>query len=237
MAKQVKTRKNDPARVRMAHRRLGAALLGALLLLVITGFGFVTLLRGGQSIETIGTVRPGDYVRQDVDVILDNIAMGYRGETVKEVYGVAPVNGKLYVFCFPKRWFASEAAVRQQTDAWLGAEIEQTDTYLRVSGTAKEIPDDVAAKARAWLARNEEAMRSVNLIPEGQATEDCVADCVIYVDRVGAMPFGTVILLTGAAFLLVLYALAVLLRIRVKGYPFREQQKKKKAKEKRDGKA
>lgn len=239
MVKAGRAKKNDPKRVRLAWRRFWAALVCALALLSITGFGCVKLLRGGASVEALGTVRPGDYVRQDVSVILDNIATGYRGEKAKEVYGVVPLQGQFYVFCFPQRWFTSEVAVREQTDAWLGEEISDPDLYLRVSGTAKAIPEDVAKKARTWLARNEDALRRVHLIPEGQAREDCVADCVIYVDRAGWMPFGTVILMTAAAFACVLYALVIALRIAAKGYPFRNAKKSsdKKKKEKRDGKA
>lgn len=237
METKKKPRKNDPERVSRAWLRFGAALVCAFILLAVTSFGFVRLLRGGTPILKLDRLVPGDYVQQDVSIVLDNIATGYRGEKATEVYGVVPLQGKFYVFCFPERWFVSELAVREQTDAWLGDPSLDRDQYMLLSGTAQTLPDSAAKKARAWLARNEDTLRAIGMIPAGQATEDCIDPCVIYVDRVGGLPFGTVILLTAAAFLLVLYALAVLLRIAVRGYPPRPEKAPKKEKEKLHGKA
>lgn len=230
MKEKVK-RKNDAARAHRAWVRFGAAMICAFLLLAVTNFAFAKLLRGASPIGQLDRVIPGDYVSQDVSKILDNIATGNRGEEAAEVYAVVPADRGIYVFCFPERWFASELTVRAQTDAWLGDRSLETDRYLRVSGTAQTMPEDLKPHVNAWFAKNAEALAQIGLIPEGAAQESCISGCVIYVDRVGALPYGTVMLLTLIACLCMCYALIVLLRIALRGYPA------KRTKEERHGKA
>lgn len=218
MMKQT-VRKNDAARVRRAWVRFAALLLCAVLLLAVTGFGFVRILRGPVAVASLVRVAPGDYVSQDLGKILDNITVGYRNEAPKEVYAVAPVDRGIYVFCFPERWFFNEELVRAQTDAWLADPTTETDRYLPVTGTAKAMPQELKPYVRAWFEKNEDALAQIGLIPQGAAMESCVSECVIYVDRVGALPFGTVVILTILAFVLIIWALIVLLRILARGYP------------------
>ena len=86
METKKKPRKNDPERVSRAWLRFGAALVCAFILLAVTSFGFVRLMRGGTPILKLDRLVPGDYVQQDVSIVLDNIATGYRGEKATEVY-------------------------------------------------------------------------------------------------------------------------------------------------------
>ena len=219
-------RKNDPARAHRAWVRFAAALICAFVLLAVSGFGFVKLLRGPVAVASLVRVSPGDYVSQDLGKILDNITVGYRNDEPKEVYAVAPVDRGIYVFCFPERWFYNEMLVREQTDAWLADPTVQTDRYLPVTGTAKTMPEELKPYVRAWFQQNEEALAQIGLIPEGAAMESCISECVIYVDRVGALPFGAVMLLTIPALVLIVYALLVLLRILLRGYPAKRVKEK-----------
>ena len=233
-----KPRKNDPVRARRARWRALIALALAFAALAFTDFGFVKLARGPAPMAEAETLAPGDYVRQDVGKILGNIATGYRGEKATEVYVVVPLSSRLYVFCFPQRWFASELALREKTDAWLEDMHGGFDDYVLVTGTVGDLPENVAAELKTWLAEREDGLRQYGQIPAGVAAEDCVAPCVVYVDRVGRQPFGTVILLSALALALTLYALVVLLRLALRGYGAKKKDKtKKKPKEARHAKA
>ena len=216
--KQTKKKKNDPVRARRAWARFAAALAAALALLAASEFGIVKLARGAVPIAQLDRVAAGDYVQQDLSLILDNIAVGYRGETANEVYAVAPSERGLYVFCFPERWFVPELAVRAQTDAWLADRNAGQDRYLRVSGTARTMPEDLRMRTRSWFNQNADALAQIGLIPEGADMDSCVSECVICVDQVGGVAYGVVMLLSLAAFLLLGYALIVLLRILLHGY-------------------
>ena len=211
--------KNDPARVRRAWVRFAAALVAALALLAATEFGIVKLARGAVPIDQPEHVTAGDYVQQDVRRIVGNFAIGYAGDEAKEVYAVVPTERGLYVFCFPERWFVSELDVCAQTEIWLADHSAPLERHLIVSGTAQTMSEDLRVRTQDWFARNAQPLAQNGLIPAGADMDSCVAGCVIMVDQVGGVSYGVVMLLTLAAFVLLGYALAVLLRIRLCGYP------------------
>ena len=112
---------NDPIRVKKATTRLIAALLAALVLLAVSGFGIFKMLGTPRSLmadytdmsyDVEGSAEPepaktgaqvGDYVQHEVNLILKNFAEGTRGGAVRERYAVVPVQGKLVAFRFPQR--------------------------------------------------------------------------------------------------------------------------------------
>ena len=79
------TKTNDPVRVKNAWLRFGAAVLAAVILLAVSGFGIFSLLQGGKTFHTAEDLQVGDYVQDQVDLILANFAEGYHGNTVREL--------------------------------------------------------------------------------------------------------------------------------------------------------
>ena len=229
-------KQNDPVRVKKATTRLIAALLAAVVLLAVSGFGVFKMLGTPKSltpdysdmsydVEGSGEPEPvsagaqvGDYVEHEVFLILKNFAEGYRGDTVRERYGVVPIDGKLVAFRFPQRWLESEQAIVDATQELLNGVAQYIDKYIIVRGTVQTLPEDVSAELYSWFAENQEWMQQAGLISSDQDAAASLADYMVAVDQVGKLPIGAVIGLTAAAGVCLLYALYELIRILAKGY-------------------
>ena len=229
-------KQNDPIRVKKATARLIAALLAAVVLLAVSGFGVFKMLGTPKSLtpdysdmsydaEGSGEPEPvsagaqvGDYVEHEVFLILKNFAEGYRGDTVRERYGVVPIDGKLVAFRFPQRWLESEQAIVDATQELLNGVAQYIDKYIIVRGTVQTLPENVSAELYSWFAENQEWMQQAGLISSDQDAAASLADYMVAVDQVGRLPIGAVIGLTAAAGVCLLYALYELIRILAKGY-------------------
>ena len=229
-------KQNDPIRVKKATTRLIAALLAAVVLLAVSGFGVFKMLGTPKSltpdysdmsydVEGSGEPEPvsagaqvGDYVEHEVFLILKNYAEGYRGDTVRERYGVVPIDGKLVTFRFPQRWLESEQAIVDATQELLNGVAQYIDKYIIVRGTVQTLPENVSAELYSWFAENQEWMQQAGLISSDQDAAASLADYMVAVDQVGRLPIGAVIGLTAAAGVCLLYALYELIRILAKGY-------------------
>ena len=229
-------KQNEPMRVKKATTRLIAALLAAVVLLAVSGFGVFKMLGTPKSLtpdysdmsyDVAGSGEPepvsagaqvGDYVEHEVFLILKNFAEGYRGDTVRERYGVVPIDGKLVAFRFPQRWLESEQAIVDATQELLNGVAQYIDKYIIVRGTVQTLPEDVSAELYSWFAENQEWMQQAGLISSDQDAAASLADYMVAVDQVGKLPIGAVIGLTAAAGVCLLYALYELIRILAKGY-------------------
>ena len=231
---------NDPIRVKKATTRLIAALVAALVLLAVSGFGIFKMLGtpgsltadySDMSYDVEGSAEPepvktgaqvGDFVEHEVNLILKNFAEGTRGGTVRERYAVVPVQGKLVAFRFPQRWLESEQAVVDATQDLLNGVGQYIDKYIVVRGTVQALPEAVSGELYSWFADNQEWMQQGGLISSEQDAAASLADYMVSVDTVGKLPFGAVIGLTAAAGLCLLYALYELIRILARGYAVKQ---------------
>lgn len=226
---------NDPVRVRKAWTRLIAALIAAVLLLAVSGFGVFKVLgtpksllpdwsdtmaaEGSAEEETAPeTAQVGDFVEHEIYLILSNFAEGYHGDTVRERYAVVPVNGELVTFCFPQRWQESEQGIADATQELLNGLEQYIDKYIIVRGTVKSLPENVSAELYAWFGENRAWMAQSGLIDDSEDAADSLADYMVDVDAVGRLPVGWVVGLTAAAGVCLLYALFELIRILCGGY-------------------
>ena len=231
---------NDPIRVKKATTRLIAALLAALVLLAVSGFGIFKMLGTPKSLtadysdmsyDVEGSAEPepvktgaqvGDFVEHEVNLILKNFAEGTRGGTVRERYAVVPVQGKLVAFRFPQRWLESEQTIVDATQDLLNGVGQYIDKYIVVRGTVQALPEAVSGELYSWFADNQEWMQQGGLISSEQDAAASLADYMVSVDTVGKLPFGAVVGLTAAAGLCLLYALYELIRILAKGYAVKQ---------------
>ena len=226
---------NDPVREKKAWIRLICAVLAAVVLLAVSGFGIFKMLGAPKSlvandlalVEPAGSgeaesastgAQPGDFVEHEVNIVLGNFAEGFRGETAVERYGVVPVNGELVAFCFPQRWLASEKAIADATQELLSGASGQIDKYIVVRGTVEPLSESVAEQLYSWFGENQEWMTQMGLTPETDDAAQILADRVVHVDQVGRLPMAWVIGLTAAAGVCLLYALYELIRILARGY-------------------
>ena len=209
---------NDPIRLRHALIRLIAAVLAAVILLAVSGFGVFKLLRGGKTFAAIDEVQMGDYVEHEVYLNLGYFASGYRGGSVTEKYAVVPVNGQMVAFCFPARWFDSADVIQDNTASLISGTASTIDKYLLVTGTVKAMPEDVSSQLYSWFGENKDWMTQLGLIGEVSDYADVLPDVVVYVDAVGSMSIGWVSVFSVIAALCLIYAVVVLVRIALKKY-------------------
>ena len=237
------TKTNDPKRERSAWIRCCAAVLLAVILLAVSGFGIFKMLgtpKDFTAIETpdteaaepmgstedgetatIPASQVGDYVQSEVFLDLGRFAEGTRGDTVTERYIVVPVNGKMVAFCFPQRWFDSEDAIYQATQNLLtGTGFD--GSYIRVTGTVTELPEDVSTQLYDWFSENKEWLEQGGLIPQTDDYADVLLDRMVKVDYVGHFTQTVVVVLSVLAGLCLLYALYELIRILCKGYAVKQ---------------
>ena len=229
---------NDPIRVKKARTRLIAALIAAVVLLAVSGFGIFKMLgtpksltsdslsmlaaEGSAEEEAPTGAQLGDYVEHEVNLIMKNFAEGTRGDTVRERYGVVPVDGKLVAFRFPQRWLESEQAIVDATQELLNGTAQYIDKYIVVRGTVQAMPEDVSGELYSWFADNQEWMQQAGLISSEQDAAASLADYMVSVDSVGKLPVGAVVGLTAAAGVCLLYALYELIRILLQGYAVKQ---------------
>lgn len=229
---------NDPVRVKKAWTRLIAALIAAVVLLAVSGFGVFKMLgtpksltadslsmltaEGSAEEEAPAGAQIGDFVQHEVNLILKNFAEGYRGDTVRERYAVVPVQGKLVTFRFPQRWLESEQAIVDATQELLNGTAQYIDKYIVVRGTVQTLPEDVSGELYSWFADNQEWMQQAGLISAEQDAAASLADYMVSVDTAGKLPFSAIVALTVAAGLCLLYALYELIRILAGGYAVKQ---------------
>ena len=229
---------NDPIRAKKAWTRLIAALIAAVVLLTVSGFGVFKMLgtpksltadspsmlavEGSAEEEAPAGAQIGDFVQHEVNLILKNFAEGYRGDTVRERYAVVPVQGKLVTFRFPQRWLESEQAIVDATQELLNGTAQYIDKYIVVRGTVQALPEDVSGELYSWFADNQEWMQQAGLISAEQDAAASLADYMVSVDTAGKLPFSAIVALTVAAGLCLLYALYELIRILAGGYAVKQ---------------
>ena len=209
---------NDPIRLRHALIRLAAAVLAAVLLLTVSGFGVFKLLRGSKSFAAIDEVQVGDYVEHKVYLNLGYCASGYHHGRITEKYAVIPVNGQMVAFCFPSRWFDSADTIQSVTSDLRNGKASTIDKYILVTGTVKAVPEAVSSQLYSWFGENKDWMEQSGLIGEVEDYADVLPDVMVYVDTVGSMSVGWVIALSVVAALCLIYAIIVLVRIARKKY-------------------
>lgn len=231
------TKTNDPKRERSAWIRCCAAVLLAVILLAVSGFGIFKMLgtpkdftaietSDAEATEPLGSTeepamipasQTGDYVQSEVFLDLGRFAEGSRGGNVTERYIVVPVNGKMVAFCFPQRWFDSEDAIYQATQNLLtGTGFD--GSYIRVTGTVTELPEDVSKQLYDWFGENKEWLEQGGLIPQTDDYADVLYDRMVKVDYVGHFTQTVVVVLSVLAGICLLYAIYELIRILAKGY-------------------
>ena len=228
-------KQNDPVRVKKAWIRLICAVLAAVVLLAVSGFGVFKMLAAPKSLaaEDLALVEPagsgeaepvsagpqtGDFVEHEVNIILGNFAEGFRGDTAVERYGVVPVSGRLVAFCFPQRWLASEKTIADSTQDIINGVAYDLDKYIIVRGTVEPLSESVAEQLYSWFGENQEWMTQMGLTAETDDAAQILADYVVHVDQVGRLPMAWVVGLSAAAGVCLLYALYELIRILAKGY-------------------
>lgn len=187
-----------------------AGLLAAIVLLAASGFGVFRLGRGAQEIAGTFDADPGTFVQHDIVFILNTFSDPNGGSAQ---YGVVPIGGKLVAFRFPARWNASVKTISDATNSVLQGQSYSVDSFIRVTGTVKTMPEDVSSALYSWYTDNHDYLQQIGAIGDSDDAADYLPDAIVCVDTVGSIPQGWVEGLTVAAVACLIYAIVVLIRI------------------------
>ena len=197
-------------RARHALRRGVAGLLAAIVLLAVSGFGVFRIARGAQEIAGTFDADPGTFVQHDIAFILNTFSDPNGGSAQ---YGVVPIGGKLVAFRFPARWNASVKTISDATTSVLSGQSYSVDSFIRVTGTVKTMPEAVSSALYDWYTENNAYLQQIGAIGDSDDAADYLPDAIVCVDTVGSIPQGWVEGLTVAAVACLIYAIVVLIRI------------------------
>ena len=198
------------ARWRRALWRGIAGVLAAVVLLAASGFGVFRLGKGAQSVEGAFDADPGTFVQHDIVFILDTFSDPAGGSAQ---YAVVPIGGQLVAFRFPARWDASVQTIADATTSVLQGQSYSIDSFIRVTGTVKAMPEDVSSELYSWYTDNHDYLQQIGAIGDSDDAADYLPDAIVRVDYVGSIPQGWVEGLTVAAAACLIYAIVVLIRI------------------------
>ena len=197
-------------RARHALRRGVAGLLAAIVLLAVSGFGVFRIARGAQEIAGTFDADPGTFVQHDIAFILNTFSDPNGGSAQ---YGIVPIGGKLVAFRFPARWNASVKTISDATTSVLSGQSYSVDSFIRVTGTVKTMPEAVSSALYDWYTENNAYLQQIGAIGNSDDAADYLPDAIVRVDTVGSIPQGWVEGLTVAAVACLIYAIVVLIRI------------------------
>ena len=187
-----------------------AGVLAAIVLLAASGFGVFRLGRGAQEIAGTFDADPGTFVQHDIVFILNTFSDPNGGSAQ---YGVVPIGGQLVAFRFPARWNASVKTIADATNSILQGQSYSIDSFIRVTGTVKAMPEDVSSALYSWYTENHDYLQQIGAIGDSDDAADYLPDAIVRVDYVGGIPQGWVEGLTVAAAACLIYAIVVLIRI------------------------
>ena len=187
-----------------------AGVLAAVVLLAASGFGVFRLGRGAQEIAGTFDADPGTFVQHDIVFILNTFDDPAGGSAQ---YAVVPIGGQLVAFRFPARWDASVKTIADATNSILQGQSYSVDSFIRVTGTVKAMPEDVSSALYSWYTDNHDYLQQIGAIGDSDDAADYLPDAIVRVDYVGGIPQGWVEGLTVAAAACLIYAIVVLIRI------------------------
>ena len=187
-----------------------AGVLAAVVLLAASGFGVFRLGRGAQEIAGTFDADPGTFVQHDIVFILNTFSDPNGGSAQ---YGVVPIGGKLVAFRFPARWNASVKTISDATTSVLSGQSYSVDSFIRVTGAVKAMPEAVSSALYDWYTENHAYLQQIGAIGDSDDAADYLPDAIVRVDTVGSIPQGWVEGLTVAAVACLIYAIVVLIRI------------------------
>ncbi len=198
------------ARWRRALWRGIAGVLAAVVLLAASGFGVFRIARGAQEIAGTFDADPGTFVQHDIVFILNTFSDPNGGSAQ---YAVVPIGGKLVAFRFPARWDASVKTIADATNSILQGQSYSVDSFIRVTGTVKTMPEAVSTALYDWYTENNAYLQQIGAIGDSDDAADYLPDAIVRVDYVGGIPQGWVEGLTVAAAACLIYAIVVFIRI------------------------
>lgn len=185
-------------------RCIGAFVL-AVVLLAVTGFSAIDLMKGPKETVNFLIEEQGSFVSREVFAILGFYAEDARGDHVTARYAVVPVGGKLVTVRFTERYLESAKAVCDNTYAVFNGEADSYNKYVVVQGTLDTVTNAQSAIMYDWFGLNREQLVELHVINDTDDYADYLDDTMLVVDTVKGYDQSLVIGLSAAAGALLLY--------------------------------
>ena len=108
---------------------------------------------------------------------------------------------------------SSVKTISDATTSVLSGQSYSVDSFIRVTGTVKTMPEAVSSALYDWYTENNAYLQQIGAIGDSDDAADYLPDAIVCVDTVGSIPQGWVEGLTVAAVACLIYAIVVLIRI------------------------
>lgn len=193
--------------------RAGAALLGAVILLAVTGFAFVDMLSAPVTVVEGDELQENTYVQTDLIFVMDMVGVERSGNKEIAYYAVAPVGNTFALVRFPAVDKASAESMIEATGLYLQGETSVMEFFMSVSGKVEALQATEAELLNAWFSANQPWMTASGVIGEMEDYSSYLSPYVLRVGEVGSMSYGPALALTTLALLLAVYAVAELVLV------------------------
>lgn len=212
--------------------RMGVALVAAIVLLAVTGFGFVPMLSGPVEITDGAELAGHSYVSYDLEYVMTVCGEEVRDNgDVTAYYAIAPVGNRFVVLRFPAELHSDVLSMTDATLAYLGGESSVMKIHMPVKGMVSQGSVDVYSLLSQWFESNKEWMSNAGVVGASPLAENYLVTEVIEVDRLGSLSGEYTVALSVIAMLLVIYAVVELCFMgKKKEEPAKAQKKEKPAK-------
>lgn len=188
--------------------RMGVALVIAVVLLAVTGFGFVYPLTEAVEVSDGAELAGNKYVSADL-----NFIMSICGEEVKAdgeavaYYAIAPVGNQFVVLRFYADTHADVQALTDATMDFLTGETSVMRVHMPVKGMVSEADEAVQELLSQWFESNKDWMSAAGVVGPEPTAEAYLSSQMIRVDMAGTMSIEYTVALSVIALLMVLYAI------------------------------
>ena len=214
---------------RNALLRAGAALVAAIILVAVSKFSIISLIKGPTEADAIQDEAVGAFVKRDIYAVMGFYADQTDGISGK--YAIVPMGQKFVSVHFTKRYLDSADTIESDTNKYINGDITKLDKYIVVEGTVETVSDALSAKMYTWFTNNKDTLVNKGVISGTSDNADYISDSVLTVDAVNSMSETLVLVLTGLAALFLIYMIVELVLVLL-GFYKEKPAKEKPAKEK-----
>ena len=188
--------------------RMGVALVVAVVLLAVTGFGFVYPMAGAMEV-TDGTELAGNkYVSTDLKYIMTVCGEEVKADgTAVAYYAIAPVGDQFVILRFGAQANGDVQTLAEATMDYLSGESSVMRVHMPVRGMAAPADAAVQELLSQWFEANKDWMSAAGVVGPEPKAEDYLCGQMIRVDMAGTMSIDYTVALSVLALLMVLYAI------------------------------
>ncbi len=192
----------------LAVYRAVAALFAAVILLSVSGFGFVDMMKGPSDMAEEGGPANPSYVEAQLVFIMDIVGVE-KNAAGREVayYAVSPVGDTFVLFHYPAGDMENARRLEEATEAFLMGESPIMEIYMTVTGSMTNINEAEGALLLEWFERNADWMINGGMIAQTEDYSSYLNTSVVRVGQVGGLSRTAVLVLSVLAALLVAYAI------------------------------